>query len=244
MSNRKFEKLKAYSDNKENHVVLSSADMEKFEIFSDMLLEKNKNVNLTAIENQSDIEIKHFIDSLTATDLIKDRSDGERFSLIDIGCGAGFPGIPLKIVFPEADFVLVDSVSKKTAFVEEAVKKLKLDKIVVENERAEVLAKTQYRESFDFCTARAVSNIAVLLEYMLPFLKIGGYCILYKSGRYADELEAAKNALDVLGGEIDTIDEFILPYSTAERSLIVIKKVGKTPDKYPRKAGKPEKSPL
>lgn len=244
MEQYEFQKLKAYTENKENHVTLNRKQMEQFSALCSLLIEGNKKVNLTAITKPEEIEVKHFIDSLTAVNIIKRHSDGGRFSLIDIGCGAGFPGLPLKIAFPDADFVLVDSVAKKTDFVKEAVQQLSLEKITVEKERAEYLARTQYRESFDFCTARAVAEMSVLLEYCLPFVKVGGYCVFYKSGEYQNELEAAGGALGILGGELREVEEFTLPYSTARRSLIAVKKLAETPDKYPRKAGRPEKSPL
>lgn len=244
MDKNRLEKLTAYSEDKTNHVIIGEKEKEQFEKLCSFLIEKNQDINLTAITDPAEIETKHFIDSLTAVDIIKKYSDGERFSLIDIGCGAGFPGLPLKIMFPDADFVLVDSVAKKTGFIDEVIYKLGLSRIVTETERAEQLARTQYRGSFDFCTARAVSNISTLLEYCLPFLKIGGHCVLYKSGEYEQEMESATNALEVLGGTIDEIKEFKLPYTNADRSLIVIKKIIETPEKYPRRTGKPEKNPL
>lgn len=244
MDTYQFEKLKAFSENNEYHVTLNDEQLEQFRLLCSFLLERNLDVNLTAIKTPEEVELKHFIDSLTAVDLIKKHSDGNRFSLIDIGCGAGFPGLPLKIEFPNAEFVLVDSISKKTNFVKEAVDLLKLDKIVVENERAEFLARTAYREKFDFCTARAVADMSVLLEFCMPFVKEGGYCIFFKSAEYQNELDSAKTALEILGGEVREVEEFVLPFSTASRSLIAIKKLFPTPDKYPRRAGKIEKDPL
>jgi len=240
----KLEKLRAFAADKKSHVRLDETQLKQFELLCSLLIEANKTTNLTAITDPEEIEVKHFIDSLMAVNLIKRHSDGEHFSLIDIGCGAGFPGLPLKILFPQAEFVLVDSITKKTDFVKYAIKELHLEKIVVETDRAEFLARTQYRESFAFCTARAVADIPVLLEYCMPFLKIEGYCIFYKSGEYQDELASAANAMNVLGGEQREIEEFTLPYSTASRSLIAVKKLVETPGKYPRKAGKPSKNPL
>lgn len=243
MSGYDFPRLKAYSEDNKNHVSLTEEQLNQFEVFSDLLLETNKITNLTAIRTPDEVELKHFIDSLLGVEVIKKYSDGP-FSLIDIGCGPGFPGLPLKLVFPKSEFVLVDSIAKKTNFVQKVIDELDLKQIQVENDRAEFLARTQYREKFDFCTARAVADLAVLLEYCLPFVKLGGYCVLYKSGEYQNELDGAQKAMETLGGALEEVVEMALPFSDASRSMIVIKKVSETPDKYPRKAGKPEKSPI
>lgn len=244
MENYAFDKLRAFSDKKENHVTLSEYQIEQFRTLCSLLIEKNKLMNLTAITEPEEIEKKHFIDSLMAVDVIKEKSDVAAVQIIDIGCGAGFPGLPLKIAMPEALFVLADSVSKKISFVNEAIEALKLDKISAEAERFEFLARTQYREIFDFAVSRAVSDMPALLEYCLPFVKVGGHAILYKSADFRDEVDRSVKALEILGGEISEIKEFVLPFSTDKRSIIVVQKTAKTPEKYPRKPGKVTKKPI
>jgi len=239
-----FDKLAAFAKNKEHHANIDLDKFEKFKKFYDLLVEKNSETNLTNIVLLEEVETKHFIDSLVSIDLIKKYTDGINFSLIDIGCGAGFPGIPLKIYFDKAEFVLVDSIAKKIEFVNESIEVLELQNITTETERAEFLARTQYREHFDICTARAVASAPVLLEYCLPFLSLGGHCILYKSGSYEEEMDSAALALDILGGQVKEILEFTLPFTNAQRSLIVIEKIKATPDKYPRRPGKASKSPI
>ncbi len=239
-----FEKLISYAQKKEKHANLDADKLEKFKKLCSLLTEQNRKKNLTAITEPEEIEVKHFIDSLEAIDLIKKYTDGRTFSLIDIGCGAGFPGLPLKIYFEDAEFVLVDSVAKKIEFVNEAIEELGLKNIATETERAEYLGHTQYREHFDICTSRAVAQMPVLLEYCLPFLTTGGHCLFYKSGTYENELDSARKALEVLGGEVKEVLEFNLPLDNAARSLIVIEKTKATPEKYPRRPGKASKSPI
>ena len=244
MNNYNFKRLQEFASNPDNCVQMGEDEQKKFELLCSLLLEKNKMYNLTSITDPKEVETKHFIDSLMAVPDIKKLSSGTSFSLIDIGCGAGFPGLPLKIVFPEAEFVMVDSVGKKVEFVSETAKALGLEKLSAESERAEVLARTKYRENFDFVTARAVANLPVLLEYCLPFLKVGGHAILFKSGEYQEELLLAQKAIETLGGGETQVREFELPYTMAKRSLIIIKKERPTPEKYPRRVGKASKSPL
>ena len=219
-----------------------------FNMFYDHLILKNKVMNLTAITDRDDVEIRHFIDSIEALSLIRtlhennERTDELR--VIDIGTGAGFPGFPLAIMMPGAQLTLADSLDKRINFINESVDICGINNITTIHVRAEDLGKSNLRESFDFCVSRAVAAMPVLLEYCLPMVKAGGYVILYKSGSYAEELDSSKNALSVLGGTVETVKTFNLPCSDIERSLIVIRKIGSTPDKYPRKAGKPAKSPL
>lgn len=239
-----FRRLREFAENTENHVKIGQKEAEQFEMLYSLLVEQNQIHNLTSIVDPREVETKHFIDSLMAASDIKKRCPKEEFSLIDIGCGAGFPGLPLKIVFPEAEFVLVDSVGKKVDFVNKTAEGLGLQDIVAMAERAEVLARTEYREKFDFCTARAVANLPVLIEYCLPFVKVGGYAILFKSGDYQEELVLAQNAIKMLGGGESEVREFTLPYTLLKRSLIIIKKESPTPEKYPRRIGKAAKSPL
>lgn len=269
---KRFEKLSQFAE--KNHLLLNTEDLDKFSWFCSTLIAENKVMNLTAIEDPDEIEIKHFIDSLEAATLIRrlwrnqnrniaceekniemssqiSEKEGtedftERFRLVDVGTGAGFPGIPLKICFKNAHFTLLDSLNKRILFLNKVIEQLELDHIEAVSERAEDFAKagSVSRETFDFCVSRAVADMSVLLEYCLPMVKIGGYCILYKSGDFQEELKNAGKAMEVLGGELDGIEEFTLPESDAGRCLILIKKIKATPEKYPRRSGKPSKSPI
>lgn len=223
---------------------ISKKQLGQLETFGTFLAEKNKSLNLTAIDDLHEIEIKHFVDSLEAVPLIEELKPDDRFSLADVGTGAGFPGLPLKIIYPAAEFMLLDSLRKRVHFLSEATELLELENISCMAARAEELGRTDAREHFDFCTSRAVAQMNVLLEYCLPLVKRGGYCLLYKSGEYRKELEAAENALGILGGSLEQVYTFELPENSGSRSIIVIKKTGETPDKYPRRPGKPRKSPL
>mgnify|MGYP002622667940 CR=1 FL=1 len=236
-----FKKLKKFA--KEKDIILTDGMLEQMDDLCSLLLEKNKVMNLTAIEDMEQIEIKHLIDSLESVPLIKELA-GEEFSLADVGCGAGFPGIPLKIVFPKAHFTLVDSINKRITFVEEAGSRLGLEKFEAVAARAEDIARTEKRESFDICVSRAVAKTNVLLEYCLPMVKTGGYCIFYKSSEPEKEIGDAQEALKVLGGRIRNTLSFELPEGGGGRSLIVVEKLSPTGEKYPRKAGRPAKRPI
>ena len=224
----------------DNSITLSEEQISQIERFADILVEKNKVMNLTAITEPEQIEIKHMIDSLEAVPVIKELAPSD-FSLLDIGCGAGFPGIPLKIAYPDNRFVLLDSLKKRINFVNDTSAELGLSNIRGIAIRAEDFKE---RDSFDICTSRAVAGMNVLLEYSMPFVKVGGYCLLYKSGDYVEELKDAENAIGVLGGEFHKAYSFELPGDGGSRSLVVINKITETPQKYPRRAGKPSKSPL
>ena len=227
----------------ENEIYLSEKQLNRFETFRNFLIEKNREINLTAIEDPQEIEIKHFIDSLEGADIIE-ALEGEDFSLIDIGCGAGFPGIPLKIVFPAAEFTLADSQNKKISCVKEAIKLLELKNISAISARAEELGQSKKRESFDICVSRAVAQLPVLCEYCLPLVRTGGHCILYKAGNCEEELDEAEPAIELLGGEVEDIKKVSLPKGAGERSLVIISKEKAAPIKYPRRPGKPSKSPI
>ena len=227
----------------ENGIYLSEKMLERFDVFRNFLIEKNKQINLTSIDDPRDIEIKHFIDSLAGADIIE-ALEGDDFDLVDIGCGGGFPGIPLKIVFPAAEFTLIDSQKKKIDFVNEAIKMLGLKKVTALAIRAEDLGQGKKRESFDICTSRAVADTAVLCEYCLPLVKTGGHCILYKSGDCEEEVEKAQKAIHTMGGELEDIKKVSLPEHKGERSLVIINKEKAAPIKYPRRSGKPSKSPI
>lgn len=223
-------------------ITLSEVQKEQFIRFYEYLVEKNKVMNLTGITEFDEVLTKHFLDSLSCTKAVNFENIK---NVIDIGTGAGFPGVPLKIVFPEAKFCLLDSLKKRVNFLEESFELLKVDKIKAIHGRAEEFAKNkEYREQYDLCVSRAVSNLATLSEYCLPYVKTGGYFISYKSGKVREEAEQAAKAVKILGGKIKEIVYFNLPDSEIERSLVVIEKVKPTPGRYPRKAGTPLKEPL
>ena len=234
----KFELLRTYTE--ENKINISEDQINKYEKFTSMLIEKNKVMNLTAIDDEQGIEVKHLIDSLAGATVINELGLND-FSILDVGCGAGFPGMPLAIAYPNCSFTLLDSLNKRINFVHETASQLGLSKVRGIAARAEDYKE---RESFDYVTSRAVARMNVLLEYMLPFAKVGGYCILYKSGEYEDELTEAAKAIEILGGEYVKTVTFDLPADGGRRSLVLIKKISSTPEKYPRRAGKPSKSPI
>ena len=213
---------------------------ESFYKYTKLLLEWNEKINLTAITDMNDIILKHYVDSLTINKYIEEGKE-----IIDIGTGAGFPGIPLKILNPNNKFILVDSLNKRINFLEEVKKEINLNKIEMVHARVEDLAKNeQYRENVDIAVSRAVANLSTLLEYMLPFVKEKGLCICMKGPNINEELEDAKKAIDVLGGKIETIKNIRLPDSDMERNIVVLRKIKNTPNKYPRKAGTPAKQPI
>lgn len=221
-------------------IKINQVQLEKFNRYKELLKEWNNKINLTSILDDDDIAIKHFVDSLSIESYIK----GDNISLIDIGTGAGFPAIPIKIMREDLNITLLDSLEKRIKFLDDVIDKLDLSKIIAVHKRAEELGMDdKYREKFDYATARAVATLPVLLEYCLPFVKKGGVFIAMK-GSNVDEIDDSKNALKILGGEIMDIKEFSLPKSDYKRNVVLIKKVKDTPKKYPRKAGKPSKIPL
>lgn len=227
---------------KKTGIELTSEQVEQFQIYYEFLVEKNKVMNLTAITEYEEVVQKHFVDSISLVNAIDVSS---YISLIDVGTGAGFPGIPLKIVFPHLNIVLLDSLNKRILFLNEVIEKLHLQNIRAIHSRAEDAAKNkEYREQFDLCVSRAVANLSSLSEYCLPFVKKGGLFVSYKSSNVDDEIVDAKKAFFLLGGKYVEKKEFNLPDSDIGRSLVVIKKEKTTPSKYPRKAGLPSKEPL
>lgn len=223
-------------------IVLDGEQRQQFVDFYEYLVEKNKVMNLTGITEFQEVLVKHFLDSLACVKAV-DIKKVKR--MMDVGTGAGFPGVPLKIAFPHLEACLLDSLKKRVNFLEETFDLFKLTDITAVHGRAEEYAKNKaYRESFDLCVSRAVSNLATLSEYCLPYVKVGGSFISYKSGTVQEEAEQAEKAVKILGGKIRDVVYFSLPDSEIQRSLVVIEKVKSTPGKYPRKAGTPLKEPL
>lgn len=225
-------------------ISLSDQQMNQFYQYYELLIEWNKVMNLTAITELEEVVSKHFVDSMTLVKAVVDLGELDA-SVIDVGTGAGFPGIPLKIAFPNLRITLLDSLNKRIKFLDEVIAQLGLKDIVTIHGRAEDFGKNpKYREQFDFCVSRAVANAATLSEYCLPFVKVGGSFIPYKSGKIDEELEAGKKAIKTVGGEIKDVVRFQLASADADRALVVIEKTEKTPKKFPRKAGVPSKEPI
>lgn len=223
-------------------ITLNEQQKQQFDKYYEMLVEWNKVMNLTGITEYDEVNLKHFTDSLT---IARTQEMQKIQSVIDIGTGAGFPGIPLKIAFPHLKVVLLDSLNKRIKFLDAVIEELGLENISTIHGRAEDFAKKkEYRECFDLCVSRAVANLATLSEYCLPFVKVEGEFISYKSGDSDEEIRDAEFAVKVLGGKITDVDKFQLPGTDMGRSLVKIKKVKNTAGKYPRKAGLPSKEPL
>lgn len=223
------------------NIIITENQLIQFEIYYEMLLEWNSFMNLTAITELQEVIDKHFLDSLTIANYISLQNQ----SILDLGTGAGFPGIPIKILFPDVEIVLLDSLNKRIKFLNAVIDKLQLHCIKAVHGRAEDLAHdSTYRERFDLCTSRAVANLSTLSEYCLPFVRQDGYFISYKTEGAMKEISESKKAIYVLGGEIEKMEELKLPDTEVRRTLVFIKKIGKTKDKYPRKAGMPNKVPL
>lgn len=220
-------------------VNLLEEQQNQFYRYMQLLLEWNEKMNLTAITEPQEVLTKHFIDSISVVPYIK-----EEDKILDIGTGAGFPGIPLKIVLPQNSFTLLDSLNKRIHFLQEVVEQLKLENIEAVNGRAEEFCKEDRREGYHIVVSRAVAKLNVLLEYMLPFTKVGGKCICMKALEIEEELESAKKAIEVLGGTIEKVEEITLEDTDIIRKIVIVKKIKETPKKYPRKAGTPNKEPI
>lgn len=219
---------------------LDDSQIKNFYDFMNLLIEKNKVMNLTGITEPKEVILKHFIDSLTVLKYIN-----ENDNIIDVGTGAGFPGIPLKIAENSLEITLLDSLNKRINFLNEVIEKINLNKVKTIHGRAEDFGQDfKYREKYDIAVSRAVAPLNVLLEYMLPFVKVGGKCICMKGSNCDEEIENSKRAIEILGGKIEKIKKFNLPNSDNNRTIFIIKKVQKMNRQYPRKAGIPTKNPL
>lgn len=227
---------------KESGITLTDKQIKQFETYFEMLVEWNEKINLTAVTEKEEVYLKHFFDSVTPSFYI---DFNEIETICDVGAGAGFPSIPLKIVYPHLQITIVDSLNKRIKFLNELAASLDLDKVNFVHDRAETFGKSQqYRESFDLVTARAVARLSVLSELCLPLVKKGGQFVALKGSQGNEELEDAQFAISVLGGEVKTVHEFTLPLEESMRQIITIDKLRQTPKKYPRKPGTPNKEPL
>ncbi len=214
----------------------------QFFLYYEMLAQKNSVMNLTTITDVGEVVTKHFLDSLL---VIKSLNMDKEDSVIDVGTGAGFPGIPIKVMFPHIKLVLVDSVSKKLDFIKEAANQMGLSNVTTVHARAEDLAKSKdFREKFDVCVSRAVADLSVLAEYCIPFVKVQGKFVAYKTYCADIETEDAKKSIAEMGGEIQKIVKTKIPKTEIGRAMILVKKVEKTPGRYPRRAGVPAKKPI
>ena len=224
------------------NIKITNYQLQQFSQYYKMLIEKNKVMNLTAITQWDEVIVKHFLDSLLLVHTVPMQ---QIKNLIDVGTGAGFPGIPIKIMYPEIEITLLDSLNKRINFLNEVITELALNKITAIHGRAEDFGKEeQYRQKYDLCVSRAVANLSTLSEYCLPFVKVKGKFISYKSSLVQEEIENAKTAIHILGCNIEKTDVVALPFSDIHRVLVVIEKEKETPKKYPRKAGTPAKEPI
>lgn len=225
---------------KQLNIELSDVQIEQFFKYMNILIEWNKVMNLTGITEPKEVIIKHFIDSLTVLNKIDKQS-----KIIDVGTGAGFPGIPIKIAFPKTEVVLLDSLNKRINFLNEVIEKLQLKNIKTIHGRAEDYGKDKmYREKYDIAIARAVAPLNILLEYLMPFVKVNGKCICMKGSNSEEEIKNSNNAVKILGGKILSKEEFFIPNTDIKRSIIEVRKIKNTSNTYPRKAGTPTKNPL
>lgn len=226
----------------ELNIKLTEDQLNEFKKYKELLLEWNEKINITAITDEKEVDVKHFLDSLTPN--LTKLFDGKK-SVIDVGTGGGFPGLPLKILNKDLEVTLLDSLNKRIIFLKEVIDSLNLQGIEAIHGRAEELARTEeYREMYDVCISRAVASLDTLSEYCLPFVKKNGYFIAMKGPQVEEEVELSRKAIDKLGGKMLRVEKIGIPCSDIYHSLVVIKKINETLPKYPRGAGKPKKSPL
>lgn len=226
----------------EKGISLTPWQLQQYEIYYKTLVEWNEKMNLTAITEKPEVYLKHFYDSLSAAFYF---DFNKPLSVCDVGAGAGFPSIPLKIAFPQLQVTIVDSLNKRINFLEHLARELKLENTYFVHDRAETFGqKQEYREQYDLVTARAVARMSVLSELCLPLAKVGGTFMAMKAANAEEELNIGKKAISVLGGKMENVHSFILPYEESERNIIIIKKQKATPKKYPRKPGVPNKTPI
>lgn len=231
-------KMQEYS--KRIGISLHVEQINQFYHYMQLLLEWNEKINLTAITEPEEIILKHFVDSMTIASYIEKNT-----KLIDVGTGAGFPGIPLKIIREDIEITLLDSLNKRVNFLKEVIEQLGLNQIKAIHSRVEEIGKdNNYRETFDYATSRAVANLSTLAEYLIPLVKIQGCCISMKGPNIEEEIQQSKKAISILGGKIEKIEKFQLPRSDIDRNIVMIRKIKQTPSKYPRKSGMPAKDPL
>ncbi|WZL75087.1 16S rRNA (guanine(527)-N(7))-methyltransferase RsmG [Clostridiaceae bacterium 35-E11] len=223
-------------------ISLSEDQIEKFFTYKDLLIEWNQKINLTAILDEKDIMIKHFLDSISCVTLPYIKNDAK---IIDVGTGAGFPGVPIKICYPNTSLTLLDSLNKRIHFLKEVCIHTDLKDVQFEHGRAEDFGKDKnFREKYDIAVARAVAELNVLCEYCLPFVQVGGYFICQKGPHVDEEMAKAQNAITVLGGSFIEKKDIPLPFTDIVHNIVIIKKIKQTPTKFPRKAGTPSKKPL
>ncbi|WP_137791316.1 16S rRNA (guanine(527)-N(7))-methyltransferase RsmG [Bacillus sp. E(2018)] len=227
---------------KEKGVELSEKQLSQFETYFNLLVEWNEKMNLTAITEKEEVYLKHFYDSVTAGFYF---DFNQNITVCDVGAGAGFPAIPLKIAFPEIKLTVVDSLNKRIGFLQHVVDELGLEEVSLYHDRAETFAhRPEFRQTFDLVTARAVARLSVLSELCLPLVKIGGHFLGMKGANLPEEVRDGEKAVKLLGGKVKDIHSFVLPIEESERNIIVIDKVKETPKKFPRKPGTPNKSPI
>jgi 16S rRNA (guanine527-N7)-methyltransferase len=227
---------------KEKGIDLSDKQLSQFERYFQLLVEWNEKMNLTAITEKEEVYLKHFFDSVTASFYFNFNQD---ITVCDVGAGAGFPAIPLKICFPEIKLTVVDSLNKRIGFLEHVVKELGLENVSMYHDRAETFAhRPEFRQQFDLVMARAVARLSVLSELCLPLVKKGGHFLGMKGANLPEEVKDGEKAVKLLGGKIKDVHSFLLPIEESERNIVIIEKVKETPKKFPRKPGTPNKSPI